>query len=599
VLAAFMSPLTFGKENQTPVQPAQTPLAQAQTELERGNPAGAVSLLVGWLESHPNDVRARTTLGSAYLAEGQTARAETEFRSALKVAPNDLQAIMALGSLYDQSGQLEKAEPLFARAAKLAQNAAAIRLAWATVLARLHRYSEAEAALSGVAPPAPLEQRIAYHRLKASTAMGLGKKGTAAAEMEQALRASPQQGDLQLATGVAEAQAGNWARANELLQPLFLQTRDPRTGLFLLEAQIATRRDFQSTLAALRQAKLTSDQELDLHIRLGETLSRHGVDAEAAREFEQAVALSPDQPDLLYDLALAQFRAGKFDEAFATTQKAKAKGDNAELEDLIGDVEEQRGDSLAAVRSYQGAVALAPTQEDYHLSLGLELVRHKSFEPALLVFQQAADLFPTSARLHMALGMTYFLMGRYADATRTLLRATDLGPDPTLAFEYLGETLSYGTESPRPDALKKLCDYSDAHPRESKLAAYCGALLFRKAYAAGETSEAPKIIDRLEKVARLSPRDPTPPCQLGKAYEWVGRWPEALREWQECARLQPDSSEAHYRLARLYQRLGEKDQARKEMELQAAAAHQLAKETESRDANLKTFVYELRNPPQK
>jgi hypothetical protein len=34
------------------------------------------------------------------------------------------------------------------------------------------------------------------------------------------------------------------------------------------------------------------------------------------------------------------------------------------LEDLLGDIQEARGDNLAAVRSYQAAVALAPNDEN-------------------------------------------------------------------------------------------------------------------------------------------------------------------------------------------------------------------------------------------
>src|SRR5450432_2757771 len=53
-------------------------------------------------------------------------------------------------------------------------------------LAREHRYTEAEAALKGVSAPANPAQKIAFYRLKAAIASGLGHFTAAAADMDKA-----------------------------------------------------------------------------------------------------------------------------------------------------------------------------------------------------------------------------------------------------------------------------------------------------------------------------------------------------------------------------------------------------------------------------
>jgi thioredoxin-like negative regulator of GroEL len=113
----------------------------------------------------------------------------------------------------EQQGRLEEAEPLLARTPKLQPAPAASRLEWASVLARLHRYREAAAALAGVPAPAPQRQRIAYERLKASVDLGMGDTKAAAHDMELALELAPDEGNLQLATGMAECEAGAWTAA--------------------------------------------------------------------------------------------------------------------------------------------------------------------------------------------------------------------------------------------------------------------------------------------------------------------------------------------------------------------------------------------------
>ncbi len=82
------------------------------------------------------------------------------------------------------------------------------RLNRATALAREHKWAEAEATLKGVEPPNAPGERIAFHRLRAAVASGSGHHREAAEEMRSALRWSPTNKDLLLATAVAERAAG-------------------------------------------------------------------------------------------------------------------------------------------------------------------------------------------------------------------------------------------------------------------------------------------------------------------------------------------------------------------------------------------------------
>src|ERR1700730_15355322 len=75
-------------------------------------------------------------------------------------------------------------------------------------LARQHRYKEAAVALKGVREPMERPQKIAFHRLKAAIASGLGDAASGAKEMEAALNLAPDDPILLHATAVAEAQAG-------------------------------------------------------------------------------------------------------------------------------------------------------------------------------------------------------------------------------------------------------------------------------------------------------------------------------------------------------------------------------------------------------
>jgi Flp pilus assembly protein TadD len=532
-------------------------------------------------------------LGEAYSSRGQNDRAEQELQTVLQSRPDDYTALAALGEIYEREGQPEKAEPMLARAAKAGQGNPQIQIEWAVVLARLHRYKEAQSALARVSPPNPPQERLAFHRLKASVALGVANPSGAAAEMEKALALDPTDAKLVMATAVAELQSKNWQRAATLAEPLFSRTHDPQIGLVCLEAQLAMHVDYHQTLELLRSTRLAATTESAFRQRLGELLISQGDFSDAVEDVRAAADLDPNRPESQFNLALVQFRAGLFDDALASANRCKELGDSAEIEDLFGDIQEARGDNLAAVKSYQTAVTLAPNEEKYRLSLAVEFIRHENFDAAKLVLKQAEKLQPRSWRIQVMLGMVEYFAGTDEEATRYLLRAAELAPEPEGALKYLGDIQVDRPAAPDPDAVAKLCEYSDRQPKEGHMQFYCGALLFRQESAPGDKTHSGEFLRRLHAAAGLLPKDAAPHCQLGKAYRWLGQWQEALGESQICARMDPDSAEAHYRLAQIYEHAGQREQKQKEIKLYEAAAARVADENARREATMKTFLYNL------
>ncbi len=517
---------------------ASATVSKARALLQQGNTEQVINLLSHYLQAHSKDSSARLTLGQAYAMAGRNDRATDEFETVLREAPTNYVALAALGEIYYRANQLERAEPLLARAAKLSQGTPQIRMEWAIVLARLHRYKEAKNALVGVPVPKGAEDGIAYHRLKASIEAGLGGSAEAAVQMEKALALKPDDAGLAMATAAAELQNKNWARAAELAEPVFSRSDDPGAGLVLLEAQLGMSADYHSTLGKLRSASLPPEQDGEFRERLAQVLIDHGKTAEAVQELTKAAELHPDRANVIFNLALARYRAGLLDDAIASAERCKTLGDSAEVEDLLGDIQEARGDNLAAVRSYQAAVSLAPGEEKYRLSLALELIH--------------------------------------------------------IALKYLGEIQMDQASPPDPVALAKLCQYADAHPSEGNMQLYCGALLLRRDYASGEKTGAEEILRRLQAAGRLLPANAAPHCQLGKAYRRMGRWQEALSESRTCVQMDPDSAEGHYRLAQIYQHAGQQAQSEEEMKLYEAASKKVADENARRDETIKTFLYTIR-----
>jgi tetratricopeptide (TPR) repeat protein len=435
-----------------------------------------------------------------------------------------------------------------------------VALQKAAQLTREHQYAEAEAALKNVQPPTNPTQRIAFYRLKAAIASGLGHFTAATQFMDTAAALAPGNHDLRLAADIAR-----------------------------LQQQIAGKENPSTTLRRLRNQDLSPPQALAIRLQLAQILSSANLFSEASVDFAAASALAPDRPDLLYDLALSQFRSGDLNAAAASAERAKTLGDNGAVENLLGDIQEKKGDSLAAVHSYQEAVNLEPNEERYRVALALELLRHQTFDAALVVLNQASTLFPKSLHIQILLALTYYFVDRSADAIQTLLHASELDPQDETAAHYLGELTLQDTSTPDPAATKQVCAFADQHAQDKLADAFCGGILLRSATESGDPSQRAEILRRLQHAARLAPKEPTARCQLGKAFEWSDRWVEAKLEMEACVRLDPDSPDGHYQLARIYRHLGQPQLADRQTALQKAAANRQSEESNRRAELIEKF----------
>jgi tetratricopeptide (TPR) repeat protein len=595
--AFALSAAIAAKQNQSSQKSTQTQtlgiLAKAQIALEQSRPQDAVRMLEEFLDRHPKNSEARVLLGRAFELTGANDRAEAEFQRAMADSANNYEAMLALAELFTETGQPDKAEPMLANASKASGGNPRVRIQWAIVLARLHRFKEAQTALAGMQPPTGSEERMVFHRLNAAVASGLGEAKAAARQMELALTLKQDDMELKGATSAAELQAGNWARAAELAEPVFSASWDPQIGLILLQAQLERHADVRPILRVLRLAVVNSADELTLRQSLAEILVAHGEFSESIEDLQRATQLEPARGDLLFNLALAQFKAGRPDDALGSIEKCKGVGDSAELEDLLGDVEEAQGDYLAAVKSYQAAVSLAPSQENYRVSLAVEFIRHRNYDAAKVVLQQAEGLWPASWRIKLALGMAEYISGMDEDAVPTLLRAAELSPQPESALDFLGNIELNLASEPDAAAVTAVCKYADNHPKDGKVKFYCGAMIFRKDNAGGDKSRSEVILEMLRSAARLIPHDPAPRCQMGRVYRWVEQWEKALQEWRVCAQMDPELAEAHFRLTEIYHHLAQQEMADREKKLFEAASKRMADENASREEAIRSFLFTI------
>jgi tetratricopeptide (TPR) repeat protein len=280
-----------------------------------------------------------------------------------------------------------------------------------------------------------------------------------------------------------------------------------------------------------------------------------------------------------------------------------AKEDKPELHHRLGDVQEKLGNSLEAVREYQYAAELDPS-EAYLFDWGSELLLHHAPEPALDVFAQGNRLFPRSSRILIGLGAAWFALGSDDQAVQQVCTASDLNPNDPTPYLFLGRMQSAQTTTSG-DVAEKLHRFVVLEPQNADANYYYAVGLWKLRKAPEDRANAAQIENLLRNAIRLDPKYGAAYLQLGILHSEQKDYPLAISDYQRAiqssAQMQIEVpaqiEEAHFRLAQAYRQVGDAAKAEAELREYDQIAKESAKEEEREHHEIRQFVYTLRDQP--
>jgi tetratricopeptide (TPR) repeat protein len=275
-------------------------------------------------------------------------------------------------------------------------------------------------------------------------------------------------------------------------------------------------------------------------------------------------------------------------------QQGPALQDQAGQHHLRGDIAEKSGDPLEAVREYQKAAELSPSEPNF-FDWGAELLLHRAVEPAIEVFTKGNHLFPHSARMLVALGVAWYSNGSYDQASQRLCEASDLKPDDPKPYLFLGKIQSVETNQSE-CSVEKLKRFVQLHP-ESALAHYYYAVnLWKRRKGPDDAETTAQAESHLKRAVQLDPALAVGYLQLGILYSERKDFSRAISSYQDAIKANPRLEEAHYRLAQAYKRTEEKVKAEDELQLYNQISKSKDEEVERERRESRQFVYTLRSP---
>ncbi len=333
---AQSSPLPPGTTAPGDVQQQAQPtdLQQAESAIEAQNYPAAATQLDAWLAAHPADARALFDRGYVADAQGQTADAASWYRKAIAADPKQFESRLALGLILAGQGDAAGAREQLYAATSLEPN-----------------------------PPNPAARAQAYRAL-AQVLRSSDPIGARDALLE-ALKLTPETpADTLLAAQIAEA-AGDSDLAEQEYRKLLKEQPDSPDATAALAHLLIQHKRYPDAQALVSAALQQHPDDTALNAQMAVILNAQGKQADALSVLQKLHTLEPGNRDVAGMLADAEFQAGDLDGADALYQQLlAATPNNPDLLDAHAQILVRRQQFAEALNAFQKAAAVRPGDVD-------------------------------------------------------------------------------------------------------------------------------------------------------------------------------------------------------------------------------------------
>jgi tetratricopeptide (TPR) repeat protein len=423
----------------------------------------------------------------------------------------------------------------------------------------------------------------------------VGRFAEAATQLEGLLPYAPKSFEIHELLGLVYAAQSHDAKAQEHLKIAVQLKPDSAAARTNLAASLVHSGKSDLAEPQFRKALELEPRDYEANHDLGEFYIQSGKVPQALPFLEAAQRINPSSYDNGYDLAQAYFLTGRLGEASQAVQNLVQQKNTGELHDLLAQIEEKDGKFVAAANEYEIAAHLDPSEENL-FDWGSELLLHRTYEPAIEVFQQATLRYPNSPRLWIGLGMSLYSRGKYDDAVKALIVAADLNPSDPRCYLFLSKAYDSSPQQAE-DVIQRFRRYAELQPGNALAQYYYAMSLWKGKRTEDVSPDLQAVESLLKRSIALDGSLPEAHLQLGILYADQHAYAKSFPEYERALELNPNVPDAHYRLGQYYVHVGQKDRAQQEFDLyQKLQAEHLAAVDKER-AEVQQFVYSAKAAP--
>ncbi len=325
------------------------------------------------------------------------------------------------------------------------------------------------------------------------------------------------------------------AEARREFETVRRETGDHPNVLYYLGRLDLDDRNFAGAIQNLTKAAVEPPFP-DTTYYLGFACFKQGDLTAAEKWLKEAASANPRDARVAYQLGLVYRKQGREEEA----QKVLAQSN----EQRQHDANESKLRLDCALKLDQGpreeAHALCeqlydPDNAEKLTALGTIYGQHGDPEAALKPLRRAAELAPQSPQMQYNLALAYYQLNRFEEARVPLASAAERWPDIFSLSALYGAVLAkLGEDLP---AYQTLLHAHELNAQDAATADLLFLSILKLGYKSGESGQYPDALRYFEEAAKLRPQEPEPHRGMAEVYARTGRSAQATAERQEANRL--------------------------------------------------------------
>jgi tetratricopeptide (TPR) repeat protein len=486
----------------------------------------ALQHLTEALRLKPDFTPARQARGWVLQREGKWQEALPDLKSVVEHEPRNPMALLLLGRTYLELERPDEAIGYLRRARELAPEHAGVLKQLHRALLRLGEGQEAMAALEKLKaiPPDRSSVKAQAQIFDYMSLDNINQHEQFRRHLMGAIAASPGDPELKVQLGALQLNEGKaeeaWATFREILalSPGVRVLREGATALL-------------------------EHQEYAL-----------------GREFLTRMVVTDPSVENRLDLSVATFQSAGPEAALAEIEKIPPADRNGDVYLLKAQILDALDRFKAAVESLNIGFRQAPKRADLYLWASLFLIKHNRDQQALELIEQATTIVQDDPDLLLTKAIVLELRRKTDEADSVLTKIQLHWPE--WGRSYLIRGIMQATHRNSEEALKSL-QTAIALGEKTPSAYYYLADVTRSAKPDEKESARQAITEAL----RLDPNDAWSHALAGKIALDAEDPAKAAEQLREAIRLRPSLAEAHYSLSVAYMKLGQKEEASRELQI--------------------------------
>ena len=422
---------------------------------------------------------------------------------------------------------------------------------------RAHDYETALTLAQAAQHPLPQDtaSQTRILTLEGMALAGLGRNEAALTAFLEALKLEPN--SVAALEGAAQIEFNtDDPRGEALLERLVRLHPEEPTSHAMLGVIAYRRHDCTGAIQHFAKARPVIDRQAVALTEYGACLLDEDHAPQAVMVLEEALAASPNDEHVRYNLAVAQHAAHQSAEAIATLRPmVETQNPDPDALDLAAVAHDEVDPSPeTAVLLLRTAIVANPKALKYYMDFAAIALKHSSWQVGIDIVNLGLQELPHAAPLYVARGILYVQQAKFAVAEADFERASQL--DPAQAGATVAAALAQIEERDPARALATLDAELSSHPDHAFLL-YIKALALLKNGAVPGSAGFDQALEAARKAANAAQ-------PVGAARDLVaemclneGQWAEAEQQSRRALAENPEDEKALFHLIQALRRSGD------------------------------------------